>query len=73
MSNRVYDILKWLCTVIVPAICTLIITLNSLWQWNLPIEAIIGTITALDAFAGTVLGISSAQYHAQEVSDNDRI
>lgn len=72
MSNRVYDILKWVFTVIIPALCTLLITLNSLWTWDLPIEAIIGTITAIDAFASTLLGISSAAYHAQEGENENR-
>lgn len=62
MNNKVYDILKWLCMVVSPAVCTLIVTLNSLWNWNLPVEAIVGTITAITTFTGVVLGISNATY-----------
>lgn len=62
MNNKVYDILKWVCLVVSPAICTLIVTLNSLWNWNLPVEAIVGTITAITTFTGVVLGISNATY-----------
>lgn len=62
MNNKVYDVLKWLCMVVSPAVCTLIVTLNSLWNWNLPVEAIVGTITAITTFTGVVLGISNATY-----------
>lgn len=62
MSNKVYDILKWIVTIVSPAICTLLVTLNSLWNWELPIEAIVGTITAFTTFVGVILGISSANY-----------
>lgn len=62
MNNKVYDILKWVCLVVSPAVCTLIVTLNSLWNWGLPVEAIVGTITALTTFTGVILGISNATY-----------
>lgn len=62
MNNKVYDILKWVCLVVIPAICTLLVTLNSLWNWGLPIDAIVGTITAVTTFVGVILGISSEAY-----------
>lgn len=63
MNNKVYDVLKWICLVVSPAVCTLIVTLNSLWGWNLPVEAIVGTITAVTTFTGVILGISNIQYN----------
>lgn len=41
----------------------LLTTLNGLWHWELPIEAITGTLSAIALFIGTVLGISSAKYN----------
>lgn len=61
MSNKTYDILKWIAALVLPALATLVIALAGIW--NLPYgEAIGATITAVDAFLGTILGISSKNY-----------
>lgn len=62
MSNKVYDVLKWIAQYFLPAAGTLYFALASIW--GLPFgEEIVGTITAVDAFLGVVLGISTAQYN----------
>lgn len=62
MSNKTYDVLKWIATYLLPAVGTLYFALADIW--NLPYgEQIVGTITAVDAFLGVILGISSAQYN----------
>lgn len=71
MNNHVYDVLKWLVIVVSPAICTLLVTLNSLWQWNIPIDAIVGTITGITTFIGVILGISSATYSKSKESGDE--
>ena len=61
MSNKVYDILKWVAQILLPAIGTLYFALAAIW--NLPFaEEIVGTITAIDAFLGAILKISSDSY-----------
>lgn len=61
MSNKVYDILKWIAMVVLPAAATLYFALAGIW--GLPFgEQIVGTITAVDTFLGVVLGVSSAKY-----------
>lgn len=61
MSNKTYDILKWIAQILLPAIGTLYFAIAQIW--GLPYaEQIVGTITALDAFLGAVLGISSMAY-----------
>ena len=62
MNNKLYDILKMICLVVIPALNVFITTLNSLWSWNLPIEAITGSLSAVALIIGTVLGFSSAKY-----------
>lgn len=62
LSNRIYDVLKWVVMIVSPALCTLIVTLSSLWGWSIPTDAIVGTITAITTFIGVVIGISSAAY-----------
>lgn len=64
LSNKVYDILKAIALIWLPAIGTLYFALAGIW--NLPYsEEIVGTITAVDTFLGAVLGISSANYNKQ--------
>ena len=62
MTNKVYDILKWIAQYFLPAIGTLYFALAGIW--GLPYgEQIVGTITAVDTFLGVLLGISSAEYN----------
>lgn len=62
MSNKVYDILKAIALIWLPALGTLYSMLAGIW--GLPYaEEIVGTIVALDTFLGAVLGISTAQYN----------
>lgn len=62
MSNKTYDILKYIAQIVLPALGTLYFALSSIW--GLPYgEQIVGTITAVDAFLGALLGISSVKYN----------
>lgn len=62
MSNKTYDILKWIAQYLLPALGTLYFALASIW--GLPYgEQIVGTITAVDTFLGVILGISTASYN----------
>lgn len=61
MNNKTYDVLKYIAQIVLPALATLYFALSKIW--NLPLgEEIVGTISALDIFLGTLLGISSANY-----------
>jgi cytosine/uracil/thiamine/allantoin permease len=61
-SNKWYDRLKWIAQILLPATATLYFALAQIW--SLPYgEQIVGTITAIDAFLGALLGISTAQYY----------
>lgn len=61
MSNKTYDILKYIEQIVLPALATLYLALAGIW--NLPYgEAISGTIMAIDTFLGAVLRISSENY-----------
>ena len=62
MSNKVYDVLKYIAQIVLPALATLYFALAQIW--SLPYgEQIVGTITAVDAFLGALLGISTAKYN----------
>lgn len=62
MSNKVYDILKFIALVLLPALGTLYFALAGIWGFPYA-EQIVGTITAIDTFLGVVLGISTSAYN----------
>lgn len=66
MNNKVYDILKWIAQILLPALGTLYFALAGIWDFPYA-EAIVGTITAIDTFLGIILGISTVQYNKKEV------
>lgn len=69
LSNKVYDILKWVALYLLPALGTLYFALAGVW--GLPYgEQIVGTITAVDTFLGVILGISSSQYKKSQSEEN---
>lgn len=68
LENKVYDILKFIAQIFLPALATLYFALASIW--GLPYgEQIVGTITAIDAFLGAILGISTAKYNKQKEAE----
>jgi hypothetical protein len=65
MNNKVYDILKWVALVVLPAIGTLYFALSGIWGFPYG-EQIVGTITAIDTFLGALLGLSSINYYKED-------
>lgn len=64
MSNKTYDVLKWIAQIFLPALATLYFGLAKIWNLPFP-EEVVGTITAIDLFLGALLGISSIEYKKQ--------
>lgn len=69
MTNKTYDILKYFAQIILPALATLYFALAQIWQLPLA-EQVVGTITAIDAFLGAILKISTDAYHKGNSHDN---
>ena len=65
MSNKVYDVLKFIAQILLPALGTLYFALAQIWHFPYA-EEIVGTITAVDAFLGALLGISTANYNKEQ-------
>ena len=70
LNNKVYDILKWVALVVLPAIAALILTVFGIWGINYG-EQIAATITAVDTFLGALLGISSIKYAKEQKEANN--
>ncbi|RGS77005.1 hypothetical protein DWX71_07725 [Ruminococcus bromii] len=65
MSNKIYDILKYIALIVLPALGTLYFALAGIW--GLPYgEQIVGTITAIDTCLGALLGLSAYKYNKNE-------
>lgn len=68
IPNKIYDVLKWVVIIVMPAIATLYAALSAVWAWPYS-DQVVTTITAVDTFLGAVLCISTATYN-KEVKDN---
>lgn len=63
LSNKQYDILKFIAQILLSAAGTLYFSLAAIWGFPYG-EQVVGTITAVDTFLGVCLGISSANYNS---------
>lgn len=61
ITGKLYDFLKWLAQIVLPAVGALYIALAALWDLPKPQE-VAGTILAVDTFLGVLLGISQSVY-----------
>ena len=62
ISNKTYDVLKWVALYLLPGATTLWLALAGIW--GLPYgEQIGGTLAAANTFLGVVLGISTSGYN----------
>lgn len=69
LSDKTYDVLKWIALYLLPALGTLYFALAGIWSFPYG-EQVVGTITAIDTFLGVILGISSSKYNAEETTDS---
>lgn len=61
LSNKVYDVLKFIAQIFLPALGTLYFALARIWGFPYG-EAIVGSISAVDVFLGALLDISTSAY-----------
>lgn len=70
LSNRAYDIIKFVTTIILPALGTLYFALSQIWGFAYG-EEIVGTITAIVTFLGSLIGVSN--YNYKKENDNESV
>ena len=61
MNNKIYDILKYVSVIGIPAVVLLLNTLGQIWGWKHTTE-ITATVSAVGVFIGALIQISSAKY-----------
>lgn len=62
LQNSVYDVLKWLALIVLPALSVLYSALSGLWGWPYAHE-VSETVNALVVFIGALIGVSTAAYN----------
>lgn len=62
LPDNVYNVLKWVTMILLPAVATLYFTLGGIWGFPY-VEQIVGTIAAIETFLGALIGISTIQYN----------
>lgn len=70
MSNKLYDRLKIIAQIWLPALATLYFTLAGIWGFPYG-EQIVGSLTAIDTFLGAVLKYSSVKYKRMEEQQDE--
>ena len=61
LNSKVYDILKWITMIVLPALATAYVGLSAIWGWPYSTE-VAKTTTVICTLLGALLGISTAQY-----------
>ena len=68
ISNSLYDTLKWIVMIVIPALTTAYVGLSGIWGWPYA-EEVAKTSAVVCVLLGALLGISTAQYNKQEPPD----
>ena len=70
LPDKVYDGLKWLCILGLPALSSLYSTLAGIWGWPFA-EQVPQTLSAIGLAIGTVIGVSSATYNQKNTTEKE--
>lgn len=62
LPNKLYDILKWITMIVLPALATAYTGLAAVWEWPYSGE-IAKTVAVVCTLLGALLGISTAEYN----------
>ena len=62
LPEKVYDLLKWIAIIALPALSSFIVVLGKIWSWGDIATMVAQTITAIGVLIGALLGISAIQY-----------
>lgn len=70
LSNKVYDILKFIAQIVLPAVATFYVTVAGIW--GLPYgEEVSGTVMAVDTLLGALLMLSNSAYNKLNSSEKE--
>ena len=70
LSNRAYDVLKYIAQIVLPALGAFYFGLAKIWGFPYG-EEIVGTLALIDTFLGALLKISTDNYNKEPKNDNN--
>lgn len=62
LPNKVYDVLKWIVMICIPAVTVAYVGLAAIWEWPYADE-VAKTSAVICTLLGALLGISTAEYN----------
>lgn len=65
IPNQIYDVLKWVVMIVLPALSTAYVGLAAIWQWPMADE-VAKTCSVVCVLLGALLGISTAEYNKDQ-------
>lgn len=58
LNQKLYEAIRWIISIVIPAVEVFFATLAKAWGWEVPTEAIITTLSATALFLGAIFGVS---------------
>lgn len=71
LSDKVYDVLKWVVLIALPAASGLYAALSGVWGWGY-VEQVTTTLSAVALFLGSLIGVSTSSYNKKKVEDGQQ-
>lgn len=65
LKDSVYNVLKWLVMIVIPACATAYVGLAAIWAWPYA-EEVAKTSAVVCTLLGALLGVSTAEYNKQD-------
>lgn len=62
LPDKLYDVLKWITMIVLPALATAYVGLAAVWGWPFADE-VAKTVAVICTLLGALLGISTAEYN----------
>ncbi len=72
LSNKAYDVLKYIALIALPALQVFWLTIGKIWDISYTVE-IGATIGAVALLLGTLLGVSTSNYNKEQRGDDNGI
>lgn len=69
LDNKVYDVLKWIALIAIPAFNVAYSTLAPLWGLEY-VAQITGTLNVVATLIGTLIGISTAKFNKDKAQSD---
>ena len=68
LNQKLYETIRWIVAVVLPALIVLIDTVIPLWTADFPTEAVTTSLSAVDLFLGAIFGIAKISYDKSEAT-----